>query len=187
MALGLIAIGAFCFIMGMKSRPKNLKKPPVRLRFKKNLPHDLETPLAVLHSTKSELIGTLIWAALTVVSVLLLLRGMGNPLFLAPCGIGVVYTLWISTRQVLLYPNAVLLKTLFHKKVFWLDEVDSIVSYNILNSFNRGVSYGYKILQNEAVVLTLPKGSFKSVDRIEEVYRGSRYLEEIWEGQLPET
>lgn len=176
--VGLFVIAGFCIVMGKRSRPHNLEKEAVTMTFNKNLPHELYEPLAVLNSTKGELVGTAIWAAVFAGIIVMLFNGQGNALYLIPCGFGILYTLWLSTRKLLIYENALVLKTLTGSKVYYLDEIDCIVSYNIVNSFNRGISYGYRLHRNGEVILSLPKGSFKEIDIIEKVYQQNPYLKE---------
>ena len=174
-AVGLLLLGGVFGIVGLKSRPHKLKKEYISFVFRANLPHELEEPVAVLHSTKSELVATFFWTGMLVFCIVLLTRGQGSVLYpVASCG-GMLYTLWLSTRKLLLYPNAVVHQSLTGRKVYFLDDLERIESYNIVNAFNRGVSYGYSLRQNGKEVLRLPKGSFKTIDRLEEVYRDSPY------------
>lgn len=179
MCAALFLFAGFCIKMGVTSRPHKLKKNQIQITFKKNLPHELYEPLAVLKSSKGELVGTVIWAAILVLVIIMQIKGYGNILYIISGSVGMCYTFWLSSRKLLLYENAVVLKTLTGNKTFYLDEIDFIVSYNILNSFNRGVSYGYRLHRDGNVLVSFPKGSFKQIDRLEDVYRDSRYISEI--------
>ncbi|MDL2233465.1 hypothetical protein LJC63_07795 [Ruminococcaceae bacterium OttesenSCG-928-L11] len=176
---GLFALAVFCIVMGIKSRPHKLKKAPVQITFEKNLPRELGEPLAVLCSTKSQLVAAVIWAAILVLVIAMLLNGHGSVIYLIPGCFGMGYNLWLSARKLLLYENAVVVQSLTGRKVYYLDEIDCIVSYNIVNAFNRGVSYGYRLRKDGNELISFPKGSFQELDRIEEVYRHSPYVSNI--------
>jgi len=177
MGLGLLALGIVFSIIGMRSRPHGLKKELVRIVFAKGLPRELAEPLAVLRASKSELVGTVIWTIVFIGTIVLLAHGYGKILYTVLSLFGTAYTLYLSCRRLLLYDNAIVLQTLLGHKVYYLDDLDWIESYNIINSFNRGVSYGYRLRQHQAVLVSFPKGSFKELDLIESVYRHSPYAE----------
>ena len=175
LGIGLVILGVVFAGIGIKSRPHKLKKEYIRLVFRANLPHELEEPWNIVKSSKTELIGTAVWVVVLAGVIALLAAGQGHVIYLFPsCG-GVIYTFWLANRQLLLYPNAVVYQTLTGRKVYFLDELDYIESYNIVNDFNRGVSYGYQLVQEGKVVLALPKGAFKHIDFIEIVYGDSPY------------
>ena len=178
------AFGVFCIVKGTRSRPYKLKKASVSMKFRKNLPHELGQPLEILRSKKTELIGTVIWAVVGAASFLYWLWDDGNLFYVAVSFVAAFYTFWLSSRKLVLYDNAVVLKAIVGGKTWFLDEIDVLQSYNIVNSFNRGVSYGYKLMRGDEVVYLFPKGAFENIDHIEEVYRQSPYLDEIEEGEL---
>jgi len=180
-SLILLALGVFFIVKGARSRPYKLKKSPICITFRQNMPHELREPLATIHSTKTELFGTAIWLCILAVVVCLLINGYGEFFYLVPCCIGVFYTLWLSTRKLLLYANAVVVRSITGRKVYYLDEITSLESYNVVNSFNKGVSYGYALYKGKDAVVSFPKGSYKDIDRIEEVYRGNVYMEDFVE------
>ncbi|MDL2294401.1 hypothetical protein LJC60_07195 [Ruminococcaceae bacterium OttesenSCG-928-D13] len=182
--VGLFALAAFCIVMGIKSRPHKLKKEPLQITFEKNLPHELGEPLAVLNSTKSQLVAALIWAAILVLVITMLINGRGSVIYLIPAGFGAGYNFWLFTRKLLLYENAVVVQSLTGPKVYYLDEIDCLVSYNIVNAFNRGVSYGFRLQKNGNVLTSFPKGSYQQLDRIEEVYRSSPYVSSINQSEI---
>ena len=175
----LLALGVFFMVKGARSRPYKLKKLPVRITFRQRMPHELRESLATIHSTKTELFGTVIWLGVLAVVVGLIINGYGKFFYIIPCCIGVFYTLWLSTRKLVLYANAVVVQSITGRKVYYLDEVTSLESYNVVNSFNKGVSYGYALYRGKEAVVSFPKGSYKDIDRIEEAYRGSIYVEEF--------
>jgi len=177
--VSLLVLGALFTVMGIKSQPYKLKKSPVRITFRKNIHHELEKELATISSAKTELAGTVIWAAMAVLCIFLIINGVGNPVYVVSSCFGMCYTFYLAMRKIILYENAVVMKTILGRKVWFLDEIDEIVSYNIVNSFNRGVSYGYKLRLREKDVCSIPKNAFKGIDIIEEVYKNSRYINEF--------
>ena len=179
--VALLVLGIVFAVVGLRSRPHKLKKNFVRITFRKNLPHEPGELLAVINSTKTELLAAAIWFAILVFVTFLLLSGNGSFLYILSSAVGTFYNLRIGTRKLLLFDNAIVVQTITGRKVYWLDEITCIESYNIVNSFNRGVSYGYRLSQNENTLLELPAGAFKEFAGLEEVYRHSAYIEDFFE------
>ena len=179
--LSLVALGVVFFAIGLKSRPHKLKKEFMRIIFAKGQPRELAEAHTVIHSSKSELVGTFIWLLMLAGTIALQVKGYGNPIYIALSAFGALYTLYLSFRRVLLYDNAIVLQTFLGHKVYHLDDIDWIETYNIVNSFNRGVSYGYRLRKGETVLVSFPKGTFKEIDLIESVYRHSPHAEFIFD------
>ena len=178
-SIALLAAGMFFLVKGIKSRPYKLKKEPLAMIFRKNLPHELYEPLEVVCSSKTELIGVFAWVIIAVFTIFLIIGDNGSILYvLVACG-GAFYNFWLANRKILFYENAVVFKTITSTKTCFLDDIDAIISYNIVNAFNRGVSYGYKLVCGEETVMDFPKSSFKNIDCIETLYRHSAYIEEF--------
>lgn len=174
--LCLLVFAAWCIYMGITSRPHKLKKAPISLFFSKQVPHTLGTPVHTLYNTKTDFFAAALCGCLLITCIAMLLNGYGSLLYLVPCCLGIGYNIWLATRKLLLYENAIVVSSLTGQKIYFLDEIDYLCSYNVVNIFNHGISYGYRLIRNNTVSISLPKTSFKEIDVIEEFYRQSPYL-----------
>lgn len=181
---GLFLLGLFCIVMGFKSRPHKLKKEPITIRFSsRSIPHHLDAPAEVISSRGvGDLVGAVIWAAIGVLMVVLGIRSGDASYFVytVPCTLAAGYNLNLSTRKLCLHQNAIEFRSLLKKRVFYLDEIDSIQSYNIVNSFNRGKSFGYAIMKDGKSVMQLGDGEYKNLPRLESFFHaGHPQVEEV--------
>jgi len=179
----LLALAVFCVFKGATSRPHKLKKQPVLITFRKSIPHELEEKIEIMHGSRIELLFSFLLTLFVIWSYLQYIWNHGELLYVIAPLPGVLATAWHGSHDVVFYENAIVHKYLLGKKIYFLDEIDAISTYNVTNSFNRGVSYGYRLVCGEETLLDLPKGRFKKIDSIENIYRNSKYIEDFLTGE----
>jgi hypothetical protein len=169
----LLLLGIFAFIMGILSRPHKLKKAYFKVIFKKDgwsgYPGSM---LNTIYARKTgDRIAAIVWLVIASFVVYLLITAYHGEyiLFLVSSLFGVLYNLYLTTRRIIIYDNAIEDKNIIKSKLFKYNEIDCIETYNIVNSFNRGKSFGYQIIQNKVIACRFDNRHYIKLDALETI------------------
>lgn len=171
--VGLLLVGGWAIRMGARSRPHALKKEPVRILFTRgDWPRELAEPVRTIGSRwLGESIAAAVWVVVGAgILYMRLTEGTGSYLYLIPSLFGAVYNIYLASRRLYVYENAIELRTVFNRQVFFLQDVDCMESYNVVNSFNRGKSFGYQLTRDGEALCRFPNGSYRDLTSLEEIF-----------------
>lgn len=168
---------ALFFIYKMvTSKPYHLKKKDqIRIVFRKDIP--LKPKGEFIKSLLPKRIGNLVVVLLSICVLAFLVVAFISThdftllLFMIPTiGFGIVQYLYKMTLQIDIYEFAIVFKSLLSEKKYHLHDIDTLESYNVVNIFNKGSSYGYRLKKNNEMICQLDKRDFKNIDEIEIVF-----------------
>ena len=174
LAVLFLAAGGFFLYKMVTMKPHKLKKEQAfRVDFRSDLPAaDSAEVWAVFHASRGNLAGSGLFAAAVL---FLLYAGVSQKdiayfIYLIPAGIMLFHTLKEGTKQVRICGDGIRIKTLFGAVFFSYNELDYTESYNVINSFYKGVSYGYRFMKQGQVVLRMDIRQYPEVGDIETVF-----------------
>ena len=174
LAVLFLAAGGFFLYKMVTTEPHKLKKEQAfRIDFGSGLPAGAsEEVWAVFYASKGNLAGSGLFAA----AVLFLLyagirqKDVAYFVYLIPAGIMLFHTLKEGTGQVQICSDGIRLKNLFGVQFFGYHELDYAESYNVINSFYKGVSYGYRFVKQGQVVLRMDIRQYPGAEDLEAVF-----------------
>lgn len=172
-SVALFAVGAFAVYKMVSVKPHNLvKKDNFAVSFPDDIPDDRPgKEVDCFYAQKTALIPAVI--LLCGVVFFLFLAFYENPAYGVDCLSAIPCAAFINdaTRRVVICENAIIEKSWFRGKTFYLRDVSRLESYNIISALSyRGVSYGYRFMRGEDVLFKMKVNEYKDLDRIEKLF-----------------
>ena len=172
--LTLLGAGIFCVYKMVTVKPHRLKKEnPYYIAFRDDLPTvGSREELGCFAARKSNLVGTIIFG-LFIIFVIFLgnwLHDISYAFFLIPLTLVLFHTLDEGTKKVIIQQNGIAVKSVLRKKFYPYSELDYLASYNVLNVFHKGVSYGYQFMKDGKSVISLDIRQYPEIEYIESIF-----------------
>ena len=79
-------------------------------------------------------------------------------------------TLDEGTKRVHIYHYGIIVKSILRNKSYSFNELDYLESFNILNLFHKGISYGYRFMKDNQVIVSMDIRQYPEVIHIESVF-----------------
>lgn len=170
----LFGAGGFCLYKMFTVQPHRLKKEDVySISFRDDLPDDIQgKELARFEASSGNLVGTVIFGLFIVVVIIaaICLRIISFVLFLIPLTMALLHTLDEGTKNVGIYQSGIVIKSVLREKFYPYKEINCLRSFNVLNSFHKGVSYGYCFLGKERQIISMDIRQYPTIAQIETVF-----------------
>ena len=185
--LALLGAGIFCVYKMVTVKPHRLKKEsPYYIAFRDDLPTvESHEELGRFSARKSNLIGTVIFALfiIFVISLGKWLHDITYAFFLAPLTLVLFHTLDEGTKKVIIQQNGIVVKSVLRKQYYPYSELDYLVSYNVLNMFHKGVSYGYRFIKDGKSVISLDIRQYPEIEYVESLFESLPDVKDLrnWE------
>lgn len=172
--VALFGAGSFCLYKMFTVKPHRLKKEYIySISFRNDLPDDIQGgELARFDASRGNLVGTVIFG-LFIVAVIVAavwLRSGSYVFFSIPLMLGLLHTLDEGTKSVGIYQSGIIIKSILRKRPYSYKELDGLRSYNVLNSFHKGVSYGYCFFRKGQQIISMDIRQYPTIAQIETVF-----------------
>ena len=172
--LALLGAGIFCVYKMVTVHPHRLKKEKTYyIAFRNDLPTvELPEELGCFRASRSNLVGTVLFGlfALFILFSGRWLHDMSYFFFLFPLTLVPFHTLEEGTKKITIQPNGILVKSVLRKKFYPYSELDYLMSYNVLNAFHKGVSYGYQFVKDDKRVISMDIRQYPQIAHIETIF-----------------
>ena len=170
----LVIVGVFCLVKMLTVRPHRLKKEDVfRIEFRDDIPEEEDDePYATFKATRVNLAGTVILGIIAAIMFCAAwLQRDGSFAFFGACAtFGALANLAEGTKSVRIHRYGIVIKTAFRGKFHAYRDLDCLESFNVLNSFHKGVSHGYRFMKDNQPVVAMDIRQYKNVSEIESVF-----------------
>lgn len=180
----LLGAGGFCLYKMFTVKPHRLKKEGIySVYFRDDLPDDIQgKELARFNANKGNLAGTVIFSLLIVVVIVaaVYLRAISYTFFLIPLTLVLLHTLDEGTKSVGIYKSGIVIRSILRKKFYPYKELDCLKSYNVLNSFHKGISYGYCFLGKGEQIISMDIRQYPTIAQIETIFAAMPGILKHW-------
>jgi len=155
-------------------KPQRLKKErDYCVYFRSDLPcAEPGSELACFAAKRNNLIGTAVFACLIpIVAYLGILAH--DPVFvfyIILVSFALLHTLHEGTKKIHIHQFGIIIKSAIYKKFYPYNELEALQSYNVLNAFHKGISYGYRLIKNGQVLLSMDVRQYPNINSIETVF-----------------
>lgn len=170
----LLGAGIFCLRKMLTVQPHRLmKENHCFVAFRTAVPGaEPGTEYARFDASRSNLVGTAIFAILFVVvgAIGIRLQMPSFAVYLFPLTLGLLHTLNEGMKSVRIHRYGIVVKNAFGRNFHPYATLDCLESYNVLNSFHKGVSYGYRWVKEGREAVAMDMRQYPDVARIESVF-----------------
>jgi hypothetical protein len=172
--LALFGAGGFYVYKAVKVKPHRLlKECNYSVVFRSDLPSaEAGDEITCFTAKRGILIATVIFVCLIPVVAFwgIMANDFSVVLYIALMMIPILHTLNEGTKQVYIHQFGIVIKSAMRKKFYPYKELNCLESYNVLNAWHKGISYGYRFWWRKGVLIKMDIRNYPEVHRIETVF-----------------